>query len=249
MGLSQTRYASTSTLRRGPQDHDLRQKLNASTPFALTSRLRTALVMNDELVLHGLMHVASQASGLHVVGHLQHGIHLIERLRMLQPDLLVIAVAPGQRLAELLVELDPRPRVIVIMDSAETRAHTVELIRDGADALVDRRSSSSELLNTIVRVASGQSALDSISANAVIAEIRSSLGEPEAIAAPSLTRREQEVLNLLTEGLDNRSIARRLFVSEATVKFHLHNIMEKFGIHKRTALVAAALRGRARRGF
>lgn len=246
MGLPQTRYASTSTLRRGPQDHDLHQKPFSAPPFAVNSRLRTALVMNDELVLHGLMHVASRAPGLHVVGHLQHGNQLVERLRALRPDLLVMAVAPRQSLAELLRELDPTPRVIVIMESAETRAHAVKLLRDGADALVDRRSSSSELLATITKVAAGHTALDALSANAVIAEIRSSNVEPESAAVPNLTRREREVLNLLTEGLDNRSIARQLFVSEATVKFHLHNIMEKFGIHKRAALVSAALRGRSR---
>ena len=56
------------------------------------------------------------------------------------------------------------------------------------------------------------------------------------------------MLALLTEGLDNRAIATDLFISEATVKFHLHNIMDKFGVHKRAALVSAALRGGTRGG-
>ena len=77
----------------------------------------------------------------------------------------------------------------------------------------------------------------------LISELRSPAVPRTAGDTRLLTARERDVLNELVEGLDNRTIAGRLFVSEATVKFHLHNIMNKFGVHKRAALIAAALRG------
>jgi DNA-binding NarL/FixJ family response regulator len=202
-----------------------------------------ALVMNDELLRHGLVHVMSQASGIRFVGDLRHGPGLARRLRALRPDLLILGAEPNLSLATLLADLDVVPKVIVVMDGGDAPANALALIRAGADALVDRRSSSAELLSAVTRVIAGRTALDAHSANTLITELRSSSeGDPDADHARVLTRREREVLTLLTDGLDNRTIATKLFISEATVKFHLHNIMAKFGVHKRAALVSAALR-------
>jgi DNA-binding NarL/FixJ family response regulator len=107
--------------------------------------------------------------------------------------------------------------------------------------VVDRRSPAADLLATMLRVIDGRSALDVRSADTLIAELRA---QSEPGYSRLLTRREGEVLGLLTNGLDNRAIATTLFISEATVKFHLHNIMDKFGVHSRAALVATVLRGR-----
>jgi DNA-binding NarL/FixJ family response regulator len=99
-------------------------------------------------------------------------------------------------------------------------------------------------LSAVQRVIEGQTALDASSANALIEELRARGGDSDSDTSRMLTRREREVLSLLTDGLDNRVIAAKLFISEATVKFHLHNIMGKFDVHKRAALVSVALRGR-----
>lgn len=211
-------------------------------------KLRTVFVVNDELLRHGLMHVVSHVEAVQFVGDLRPGAELISRLRALRPHLLVVGVDRSLPLAELLEELHPRPKVIVVMDSENARTHPLDLIRAGADGLVDRRSPSAELLGAVKRVIAGHCALDSHSASAVIGELRSPPETTETVRAADLTRREQEVLRLLTDGLDNRSIARHLFISEATVKFHLHNIMGKFGVHKRAALVSTALRGVPNRG-
>jgi DNA-binding NarL/FixJ family response regulator len=211
--------------------------------FADAARLRTVFVMNDELLRHGLIHVMSEAGGIQFVGDFKHGTGLIDRLRALRPELLVVGVDRSVPLAALLAELEPVPKVIVVMDGDEASAHVIELIRAGADALVDRRSPSTDLLSAVQRVIEGQTALDAYSANAVIAQLRAPGIESDSDYSRMLTRREREVLVLLTEGLDNRTIATKLFIAEATVKFHLHNIMDKFGVHKRAALVSAALRG------
>ncbi|MGB3482981.1 MAG: response regulator transcription factor [Mycobacterium sp.] len=199
--------------------------------------------MDDDLLRHGLIHLVSQSGGIMLIGELRHDDELVDRLRELQPDLLVVGMDRGLSLAQLLGELEFEPKVIVVMDDADTSAQAIDLIRSGADALVHRRSPSTDLLRAVHRVIEGQAALDAFSADALIAELRAPAADPVSDCSLSLTRREREVLSLLTEGLDNRTIATRLFIAEATVKFHLHNIMDKFGVHKRAALVSAALRG------
>lgn len=244
MGWSRPNYAP----RREPDTGLSREITELRTTLGVVPQLRTVFVMNDELLLHGLVHVMAQADGVRLLGDLRHTAGLGDRLRALRPDLLVVDVHRGVALADLVAGLDPVPKVVVVIDGEESPAGALDLIRAGADAIVDRRSSSAELLGAVARVLDGQTALDAHSANTLIAELRSREQAVEADYAGILTRREKEVLALLTEGLDNRAIAGDLFISEATVKFHLHNIMDKFGVHKRAALVSAALRGRTQGG-
>ena len=248
MGWSQPHYAPIHPARRGSESGPPRGIADVRGSLVSSPRLRTAFVMNDELLLHGLVHVMGQADGVQLVGDLRHGAGLVDRLRVMRPGLLVVDADHQLPLSTLLAELDPVPKVIVVIDGEESPARALDLIRAGADALVDRRSPSADLLGTVARVIGGQTALDAHSVNTLIAELRSQSTESELDLTRVLTRREKEVLTLLTEGLDNRAIAADLFISEATVKFHLHNIMDKFGVHKRAALVSAALRGRTQGG-
>ena len=206
--------------------------------------MRTAVVTNDELLRHGLVHMMSRTDSVLLVGNMRPGPELVARLQNLRPDMLVFGTDRDVALPTLLAQLHPRPKVAVVIDTDDAQTDPLDLIRTGADGLIDRRSTSNELLTTLMRVAAGHNALDSSCADAVITRLRAPVAEPDDSCAPMLTRREQEVLHLLTDGLDNRTIARSLFISEATVKFHLHNIMGKFGVHRRAALVSTALRGR-----
>jgi len=226
-------------------------------PGTRTSRLdpgrdiapaRTVFVMDDELLLHGLVHLLGDVDGIRMVGDLRHDGDLVERLTLAAPDLLIVDADHGLQLAALRTHLDPVPKIVVVMDGEESPGRALQLVQAGADALVDRRSPSVEVLSAVARVLDGQTALDPHSVTTLVDELRSQAMPAEHDSAGLLTRREKEVLALLTEGLDNRAIASELFISEATVKFHLHNIMDKFGVHKRAALVSAALRGRARGG-
>jgi DNA-binding NarL/FixJ family response regulator len=243
MGWSQMGYAAVHPPLRSADTGQSREITDARGTFVNTARLRTVFVMDDELLRHGLIHVMSKAGGIQLVGDLNHGAGLIDRLRALRPELLVVGVDRGLPLAALLAELAPAPKVIVVMDGDEASTHALELVRAGADALVDRRSPSADLLGAVQRVIEGHTALDAYSANALIGQLRAPGIKSDSDYSRLLTRREREVLVLLTEGLDNRTIATKLFISEATVKFHLHNIMDKFGVHKRVALVSAALGG------
>lgn len=241
MGWSQTRHAPPEPGRRGANIDRSPGIDGAPASLAESGPLRTVFVMNDELLRHGLMHVVGQGGAIQWVADLQHGPGLADRLQALAPDLLVVGAEATNDLPALLTELDPAPKVVAVIDGDDPREPALPLIRAGVDGVVDRRSPSADLLDTILRVVDGRSALDARSADTLIAELRA---QSEPGYSRLLTRREGEVLGLLTNGLDNRAIATTLFISEATVKFHLHNIMDKFGVHSRAALVATVLRGR-----
>ena len=242
MNYSQTGYAAGHHVRRQPGLGVARQMPSPPSNPTTKRRLRAVALMGDELLRHGLVHLLSRMDELDFIDDVHRGGSLVERLRALRPELLLMGADDAAQLPELLEQLDLRPKVVIVTDESDTGERTLALIGAGADALIDRRSPPSEILTTVHRVAAGHTALDAHSVNALITEIRAQQCDSDCGA--NLTRREREVLSLLTDGLDNRTIAKNLFISEATVKFHLHNIMDKFGVHKRSALVSAALRGR-----
>lgn len=241
MGWTQTRDAPTQREHSVDGGDASLETIDIPASFIDTAPIRTAFVMNDELLRHGLIHVVTQSVGIRLVGDLAHGPGLVERLRVLRPQLVFVGAEAVPDLPSLLAELDPAPKIMAVIDGDDPRERALPLVRAGADAVIDRRSSMADLRGAVLRVIEGHRALDARSAETLMAELREQSRPGES---GTLTRREREVVGLLIEGLDNRAIAGALFISQATVKFHLHNIKSKFGVHSRAALVAAVLRGR-----
>jgi len=241
MGWTQTRDAPTQREHSVDSIGASLENIDIPASFIDPAPIRTVFVMNDELLRHGLIHVITQGVGIRLVGDLAHGPGLVERLRVLRPELVFVGAEAGPDLSSLLAELDPPPKIMAVIDGDDPRERALPLVRAGADAVIDRRSSTADLRNAVLRVIEGHRALDARSAETLMAELREQARPGES---GTLTRREREVVGLLIEGLDNRAIAGALFISQATVKFHLHNIKSKFGVHSRAALVAAVLRGR-----
>jgi DNA-binding NarL/FixJ family response regulator len=241
MGWTQTRDAPTQRERSVASIDASLENIDISASFMDPAPLRAVFVMNDELLRHGLIHVVTQVVGIRLVGDLAHGPGLVERLRVLRPELVFVGAEAGPDLPSWLAELDPAPKIMAVIDGDDPRECALPLVRAGADAVIDRRSSTVDLRSAVLRVIQGHRALDARSAETLMAELREQARPGES---GTLTRREREVVGLLIEGLDNRAIAGALFISQATVKFHLHNIKSKFGVHNRAALVAAVLRGR-----
>lgn len=241
MGWPQTRDAPTQRDGSAAEDDQSIETISRPISFIEAAALRMVFVMTDELLRHGLIHVLSTEPGVRLVGDLAHGPGLADVLAPMRPQLLVVGAEAGSDLSTWLLALDPTPKVLAVIDGEDPRERALPLIWAGADAVVDRRSSSAELRTAVARMLEGHRTLDVRSAETVIDELRE---QADPGHTGSLTRREREVLELLVDGMDNRAIAGALFISEATVKFHLHNIKSKFGVHSRAALVAMVLRAR-----
>jgi two-component system response regulator DevR len=128
---------------------------------------------------------------------------------------------------------DPDVKVLVLTTFLNERL-VVQAIRSGAKGYVLKDVDAEALLRSIRAVHAGRSAFDSHAAAVVV---KSLAEEVPAVAAVSFTARESEVVRLLAHGQSNRQIGQTLFISETTVKFHLHNVMDKLGVKRRAEVV------------
>lgn len=144
----------------------------------------------------------------------------------------------GLALCATITEGYPGVKVLVVTTFLTDRLVT-EAIRNGAQGYVLKDVDAVQLLRSIAAIRRGESAFDNHAAAVVV---RSLSKRPDASTRESLTMREREILQLVARGLSNREIGALLYISETTVKFHVHNVMDKMNVRRRAALVFQACR-------
>lgn len=176
-----------------------------------------------------------------------------------RPDVVLIDAPANGALAPLVGEVaaaDGALAIVVLLDEDDVPQCSAA-IEAGAAGLVGRRHSPQTLFAAIDRVRAGETSIDRSILSAVV---RRSRLRPDADTPAErmhlLSKREKEVHALATQGLKNKEIAQRLFISEATVRHHLTNIFGKLGVNGRLELLATHWRRtaepdpvRAGRGF
>ena len=139
-------------------------------------------------------------------------------------------------------EAVPSAKIIMLTVSDE-EADLYEAVKSGASGYLLKDSSIEEVAQAIRVVADGQSLISPSMAVKLIDEFKQ-MSKPEREQGPGLrlTERELEVLRLVAKGLNNREVAKELFISENTVKNHIRNILEKLQLHSRMEAVVYAVR-------
>jgi len=143
-------------------------------------------------------------------------------------------------------ELSPSAKIVMLTISDEEE-DLFEAIRAGASGYLLKDIPYDEVADVVRAVHGGQSLINPSMAAKLLAEFaamgsRDGSGRVEQVPAPRLTEREIEVLKLVARGMNNRDIAKELFISENTVKNHVRNILEKLQIHSRMEAVMIAVR-------
>jgi DNA-binding NarL/FixJ family response regulator len=139
-------------------------------------------------------------------------------------------------------EAAPAARIIMLTVSDE-EADLYEAVKNGASGYLLKDSSIDEVAQAIRVVADGQSLISPSMAIKLLDEFKQmSRSDRTQVPSPRLTDRELEVLKLVAQGLNNREIAKQLFISENTVKNHVRNILEKLQLHSRMEAVMYAVR-------
>jgi DNA-binding NarL/FixJ family response regulator len=215
-----------------------------------TGRIIRVLVVDDHpVVRQGLRSFLDTRAGIEVVGEAADGDQAAELAATLRPDvvLLDLVMPGGGGLAAIgrIAEMVPGAKVLVLT-SFSSDDQVIPAIRAGAAGYLLKDAHPSQVEDAVRTVARGERFLDPQVTAVVMAEVaqpRSSGGPGGPQALSLLTPRETQVLALLGEGLSNRDLAARLFVSEKTVKTHVSSILSKLGVADRTqaALVAARL--------
>lgn len=208
--------------------------------------VRVLVVDRAPLVRRGVVAVLEEQADLRVVGETGDDQLAVELVAATEPDVVLLDLdVPGGGVRACEALRLARPGVaVVVLASAEDDADIAGAVRAGARGYLLRDTSPAELVEALRAVAGGKSLLSPEMASRVLDEFAGMIRRSEAIGEGqgALTRRELEVLTLIAEGLNNRAIAERLFISESTVKNHVRSIHEKLQVHSRMEAVVRAVR-------
>jgi DNA-binding NarL/FixJ family response regulator len=190
------------------------------------------LVVDDHPVLRaGLAQLLEQAEGIALTGVASDGAEGVELAMAREPDVVLMDLEmPGVDGIEATRRIrDSRGQTqVVVLTSFADRARILDALDAGAAGYLLKDAEPDELLRGIRAAAAGQAPLAPRAASELLAD------RFEGRPAAELTPREREVLGMVAEGLPNKLIARRLEISEATVKAHLTRIFERLGVSDRT---------------
>ena len=193
--------------------------------------------------------VLAQESDIEVVGEAGDAVAAVDRSSELLPDVVLLDVrmpkGSGIEACVQIKEVAPSARIIMLTISDE-EADLYEAIKAGATGYLLKEISIDEVASAVRAVYDGQSLISPAMASKLLTEFalmaKRSNERTEQVPTPRLTERELEVLKLVARGLNNRDIARELFISENTVKNHIRNILEKLQLHSRMEAVVYAVR-------
>ena len=183
---------------------------------------------------------------IEVVGEAADGISATELAITTAPDVILLDVRmprrTGVEACRAIKEAVPATKIIMLTVSDE-EADLYESVKNGAAGYLLKDSSIEEVAQAIRVVNEGQSLISPSMAVKLIDEFKQ-MSKPEREHMPGLrlTERELEVLRLVAKGLNNREVAKELFISENTVKNHVRNILEKLQLHSRMEAVMYAMR-------
>jgi DNA-binding NarL/FixJ family response regulator len=157
------------------------------------------------------------------------------------PDVLLLDGHIANDLLSPLLASFPQTRLLVITDELSETA-VLAWLEQGALGCIERDASLPDLLNAIRQVAAGEVSLPQAVALRLVTRMAHQTPPQENALPEPLSNREQEVLTLLAQGLSNKEIAQRLYLSVRTVEGHLANVYGKLGVHSRTEAALYAVR-------
>jgi two-component system nitrate/nitrite response regulator NarL len=205
------------------------------------------LIIDDQLVVReGLRLLIENRPGMHIAGMVSNRTEALELVTREEFDLIILNLELGGTsalsLIPLLRESAPRSRVLVLTGVRDTQTHRTA-IQMGAMGVVLKEDAAELLIKAIEKVYLGEVWLDRLTLGSLIWELTNRVKDtmdPEKRKMSTLTEREKEVITLISEGLKNKQIAERLFISQTTVTHHLSSIYSKLGVSDRLELVVYA---------
>ena len=207
------------------------------------------LIADDHTLFRESLSGLLGQKGLDVVGEASNGREAVNLCRSLRPDVVLMDLAMPElgglsAIQEIRTEM-PEVKVVVLTASNED-ADLFEAIRRGAEGYLRKDLESKRFISLLEGVSRGEPALTPGLARKLQNEFAHPKNKKSAAKSEdpdALTARELEVLEWMVEGVtSNRSLAKKLGVSENTIKFHVRNILDKFHLHNRAQAVSHALR-------
>jgi DNA-binding NarL/FixJ family response regulator len=212
--------------------------------------IRTMIVDDHALFRRGLEIVLVTENDIEVVGQASDGAEAVEKAGESLPDVVLMDIkmprSNGIEACRAMKDVAPSARIVILTMSDEEE-DLFDAIKAGASGYLLKDIPLDQVAEAVRLVHGGHSLISPSMAGKLLTEFaslarRESEELPQEVPAPKLTDREMQVLKLVARGMNNRDIAKELFISENTVKNHVRNILEKLQIHSRMEAVMIAVR-------
>jgi len=212
--------------------------------------IRALIVDDHALFRRGLEMVLAAEDDIELVGEASDGAEAVEKAAESLPDVVLMDIrmpkSSGIEACRAMKEAAPSSKIVILTISDEEE-DLFEAIRAGASGYLLKDIPLDEVADVVRAVHGGQSLINPSMAGKLLTEFatlakRDDEERAQQVPAPKLTDREMQVLKLVARGMNNRDIAKELFISENTVKNHVRNILEKLQIHSRMEAVMIAVR-------
>jgi DNA-binding NarL/FixJ family response regulator len=211
--------------------------------------IRVVLADDHPIVRDGLRKLLSLEEDIEVVGEASDGREVVHVVQETQPDVVILDLrmphVDGLGALQALQQLERKVRVIVLTAS-EDKNEFVQAMKLGCSGIVLKQTAPELIVKSIRKVHGGEIWLDSHTTAAVMRQFATPVETLGATPTRGrerspLSQREREIVGLVAQGYKNREMAEKMFISEQTVKNHLHNIFDKLGVSDRLELALYAI--------
>ena len=219
-----------------------------------TQTIRVLIADGFPIILEGLQVVLARSPEIAVVGQASDGPDTIEKVALLYPDVVLMDLklpkADGLTVLKSIQARAPKTRVVLFADP-DGRENFVEAMKLGCSGILRKDAAPMLIAKSISKVHAGEIWLDSDTTAAVMRQFSNPMEFAAQSAAVTngkspreraqLSQREREIIILIAQGYKNKEIAEKMFITEQTVKNHLHNVFDKLGVSDRLELALYAI--------
>jgi len=206
--------------------------------------IRVLICDDQDVVLEGLQTILKSAPEIEVVAVAHDGAEALEKIPQAHPDVILMDLKmPEMNGIQATREIRNRfPDVgVLVLTTYDADEWVFDAIRSGAVGYLLKDTPRRELIAAVIGTASGKSHIDPNVAGKLLNHISQTTTIPESSIADTLNERERAILKLLAHGLSNTDIAKRLYLSEGTVKNYVSSIFDKLGVSDRTQAAILAI--------
>jgi DNA-binding NarL/FixJ family response regulator len=212
--------------------------------------IRILIADDHPIVRDGLRKLLSLEDDFEIVGEANDGREVLDMIQDVEPDVLLLDLRmpnlDGLSTLQAMQQTGKRTRVI-ILTASEDKNEFVQAMKLGCSGIVLKQTAPELIVKSIRKVNAGEIWLDSHTTAAVMRQFATTTeagggnGSGKARERSPLSTREREIVQLVAQGYKNKEMAEKMFISEQTVKNHLHNIFDKLGVSDRLELALYAI--------
>jgi DNA-binding NarL/FixJ family response regulator len=212
-------------------------------------KIRLLVIEDNRLLREGIMSLIKEHDDILAVAALGTNENILQKIRSFKPNVMLLDLGLRSQNSLQLVKAtkthSPATKVIV-MDLIPMDAEILEYVRAGVSGFILKDATMVDFLKTIRAVAQGAKVLPSLLTGSLFSQIvehavnGTSGPSSKLMESVRMTKRERQVIGLVSEGMTNKEIAQKLHLSTYTVKSHVHNILEKLALHTRVQIARYA---------